>query len=85
MRFFPCPDAEAAAAIAAPTGAPLRARVPAPPLPQEKGVRAAEAPEIQAAVAATVPDRVISVLRYILKEGSYIDHSAFLLFALRFR
>ena len=39
---------------------------------------------MQAAVAATVPETVKSLLRNILKEGSYIGPSAYLLFAVRF-
>lgn len=43
-----------------------------------------DAPKIQAAVAATVPDVVMALLRQILSENSYIGYSAFMLFALRF-
>ena len=44
-----------------------------------------DAPEIQAAVAAEVPDGVMALMRQILSEGAYVGHSAFMLFALRFR
>ena len=41
--------------------------------------------KLEAAVAARVPDKVVAVLREILKEGSYVGYSAFLLFAMRFK
>ena len=45
----------------------------------------AEAPTVLPAVAATVPDKVLKLLREILKDGAYCGHSAFLRFAMRFK
>ena len=82
VASFPCRAPWSA--VAAPTAAPLRPRVAAAPLPPETVVPLEDGAEIEAAVAARVPDKVMAVLREILTEGSYIGHAAFVLFALRF-
>ena len=62
----------------------MRPRVAAPPLAPEQVVPVEDAPDIEAAVAATVPDQVMALLRQILSEGAYVGHSAFMMFAMRF-
>eukprot|EP00959_Pyramimonas_sp_CCMP1952_P210675 4408799-Pyramimonas_sp.AAC.1 len=57
VAFFPCPGPRAAAAVGAPAAAALRPRVAAPPLARETVVPREDGPEMEAAVAARVPDR----------------------------